>query len=50
MLCILLSQVYNAYPAQAMSVTAAYGDQDSTNTMMTTNAILASFHSVLMDC
>lgn len=33
-----------------MRVTHAYGDQESTNTMMTTKAIFASFHSVLMDC
>lgn len=37
-------------PAQAMRVTHAYGDQESTKTMMTTKAIFASFHSVLMDC
>lgn len=33
-----------------MRVTHAYGDQESTNTMMTTKAIFASFHSVLIDC
>lgn len=39
----------STYPAQAIKVTQAYGDQDKTNTMMTTKAIFASFHSFFMD-
>lgn len=38
-----------SYPAQEMSVTQAYGDQERTKTTMTTKAIFASFHSLLMD-
>lgn len=49
MVCTLQKYV-DTDPAQAMRVTQAYGDQESTNTMMTTKAIFASFHSVLMDC
>lgn len=46
----LMFELWDApYPAQEMSVTQAYGDQERTKTTMTTKAIFASFHSLLMD-
>lgn len=38
-----------SYPDQEISVTQAYGDQDRTYTTMTTKAIFANFHSLLID-